>query len=124
VSKERLNLLLRPPHGSRPAGLALDASLVGFGGYHLSDPVWVGLGAIAQVRVAAWCDAGDASRRHCSEGRETEVSRQGGALRVYGWPTLGVSVSESIELSLSARVPLSPLRDFDFAAQLAVVWRP
>jgi len=102
---------------SRPAGLAWDASAGLSAGYRLESGLGGALGGWVDVRVLAYCEPPDGASSYCREGRVTENDRQTGATRGYLLGHFSYDVGAFSALA-GAQLPVTPKRDFSWAAYL------
>jgi hypothetical protein len=103
----------------RPAGTAIDATFSGQVGYRAWGKVGLGIGALADIRVANFCAQVGGGSEYCSGNRATETEREVGAVRLTHLTNLSYSYATWGMVSASLQLPLSPKRDFDVAGSLS-----
>jgi len=104
----------------RPAGTALDMTASGQVGYRAWGKLGLGVGALADVRVANFCAKVGGGSEYCSGNRATETEREVGAVRLAHLSSISYSFRSWGMLAANLQLPLTPKRDFDVAGSLSV----
>lgn len=104
----------------RPAGTAIDVTASGQVGYRAWGKLGLGVGALADVRVANFCAEVGGGERYCSGNRATETQRPVGAVRIAHLTSISYSFASWGLLAANLQLPLSAKRDFDVAGSLSV----
>lgn len=106
---------------TRPAGLALDASVGGQAGGKFADGrVALGGGVIVDTRVANWCARPDDAIEACATSRAGEDRREPGSVRATALAMGSVNLDARWSVILGVQVPFTVKRDFDLGVTAGV----
>jgi hypothetical protein len=106
---------------SRPAGVALEASVGGqAGGRLLRDRLALGGGVLVDTRAMNWCVSPSRDIAPCLHGRAGEVGREVGSTRATALATASVTLADRWSLMFGIQLPFSRKRDFDLGLSLGV----
>ncbi len=104
----------------RPAGTAIDGTISAQIGYRAFGQLGLGVGALADVRLANFCAQVGGGSEFCTGNRATETEREVGALRMAHLTAISYSFSSWGMLAANLQLPLTPKRDFDVAGSLSI----
>lgn len=107
------------PVETRPAGTAVDLSPAFGLGYRLFRAMTITAGVNADIRTFTVCKTFDGSEI-CTDGRVTESNRHTGSTRVYAHAALSADIHRNWSVFLGGQLPLSALRDVEWAVNLGV----